>query len=83
MGASGFRTASVSSLGPRGRTVLGQQVSSIFDAPLKEEKLVSEVHEMAGKAADNDEDDALEVYLFAIAQSLHLMIFDLFYENIS
>ncbi|KAE8668810.1 putative Auxin-induced protein 5NG4 [Hibiscus syriacus] len=32
-----------------------------FDTPLKEEKLVGEVQEMAGKPADNDEDDVLSI----------------------
>ncbi|KAK8693986.1 hypothetical protein V6N13_071550 [Hibiscus sabdariffa] len=41
-----------------------------FDAPLEEEKLVSEVHEMAGKPADNVEDDALSILPESLRNSI-------------
>ncbi|KAE8675113.1 putative Auxin-induced protein 5NG4 [Hibiscus syriacus] len=41
-----------------------------FDAPMKEEKIVDEVHEMAGKPVDNDEDDVLSILPESLRNSI-------------
>ncbi|XWS76277.1 hypothetical protein CRYUN_Cryun01aG0161500 [Craigia yunnanensis] len=41
-----------------------------FDTPVKEEKIVDEVHEMAGKPVDNDEDDVLSVLPESLLHSI-------------
>ncbi|XWS31443.1 hypothetical protein CRYUN_Cryun23aG0076300 [Craigia yunnanensis] len=41
-----------------------------FDTPVKEEKVVDEVHEMAGKPVDNDEDDVLSVLPMSLLHSI-------------
>ncbi|KAK8711642.1 hypothetical protein V6N13_146917 [Hibiscus sabdariffa] len=41
-----------------------------FDTPLKEEKVVGEVHEMAGKPVDNDEDDVLSILPESLRNSI-------------